>query len=850
MTGSFEAATAPEIITQPVSGVFQKDATGKTLTVSATPSTGECAYQWYSCDDAEGTNESSLGESAQTATYTVPTGTEGTYYYFCRVSDDGSNTTDTDIATVRILDRAPKQTWDVTEINYEDVKYNTTFWTETGANRTYRHDFEKNTYGTLQDNYGNDLLNGIQVIRPDGTLPLYLYCGSPYFGINAQGGKSKPAKFIVPVEDGKYYEVTYTSKDKGKEVGYLVAGATIVSGDNTRAFGADESWTKITFLVQATSTSMTLTNTAGETDGDANSCTLISIKEVAALVGAWSAGSGTIYKGDATPTPSFSVTASNGDVLDGSDYTVVYSLKDGSDDGLITIPVGGASFTLNNDVTGTATLIATLTSADEEAYLTPASNTYEYVYTVNAKTPTITLNKADNEISLRSTPVHRDADTDETATVTMEGAFLEGTSGTVSIVESVDGLSISPSVFTITDGSVGETVFTITYNSASGASGEATVRFSDGTNTKDLVIEYASVVAHEWATVTESTTWDWTTTSSTVQLKDDGSTTPAKAEDKEINAADFDGECNALDAKWPEGFNAAALILNKAEFVTRGSNHYYQGHIIKLKTSVPGTINVKYSSTGSKSRDLYINGSKYGETTSSTTYKESGEVAVAAGDIVISGMETDGSVSNYLHIEKIVFTAAPASVAGTITAANWNTFSSNYPLDLSTISGGTAYVAKSAADGKVVMTECTNKVAAGTGLMIKGTADAEFSINTTADATTAPEANLLVGLPNGGEAPVGSYVFGWPSEDATAYGFYYVDSAAAALGAGKAYLDAGGSVGARLSFIFDDEETTGITDNKRDTITNNGEYFNLAGQKVAQPTKGLYIVNGRKVVVR
>jgi len=30
----------------------------------------------------------------------------------------------------------------------------------------------------------------------------------------------------------------------------------------------------------------------------------------------------------------------------------------------------------------------------------------------------------------------------------------------------------------------------------------------------------------------------------------------------------------------------------------------------------------------------------------------------------------------------------------------------------------------------------------------------------------------------------------------------------------------------------------------------NGEFFNLAGQRVAQPTKGLYIINGKKVVVK
>jgi hypothetical protein len=43
-------------------------------------------------------------------------------------------------------------------------------------------------------------------------------------------------------------------------------------------------------------------------------------------------------------------------------------------------------------------------------------------------------------------------------------------------------------------------------------------------------------------------------------------------------------------------------------------------------------------------------------------------------------------------------------------------------------------------------------------------------------------------------------------------------------------------------------EATGIEAVK--TTKANGEYYNLAGQRVAQPTKGLYIVNGKKVVIK
>ena len=48
---------------------------------------------------------------------------------------------------------------------------------------------------------------------------------------------------------------------------------------------------------------------------------------------------------------------------------------------------------------------------------------------------------------------------------------------------------------------------------------------------------------------------------------------------------------------------------------------------------------------------------------------------------------------------------------------------------------------------------------------------------------------------------------------------------------------------------FADSETTAIETVKQD-VKANGEYFNLAGQRVAQPTKGLYIVNGKKVIMK
>ena len=49
---------------------------------------------------------------------------------------------------------------------------------------------------------------------------------------------------------------------------------------------------------------------------------------------------------------------------------------------------------------------------------------------------------------------------------------------------------------------------------------------------------------------------------------------------------------------------------------------------------------------------------------------------------------------------------------------------------------------------------------------------------------------------------------------------------------------------------FDFGETTGINAVNGSELKVNGEYYNLNGQRVANPTKGLYIVNGKKVVIK
>ena len=77
---------------------------------------------------------------------------------------------------------------------------------------------------------------------------------------------------------------------------------------------------------------------------------------------------------------------------------------------------------------------------------------------------------------------------------------------------------------------------------------------------------------------------------------------------------------------------------------------------------------------------------------------------------------------------------------------------------------------------------------------------------------------------------------------------FYKGGTNAKLNAYSAYIE-GAVTEARLSIIIDDE-TTGIDATLVNSEKANSEVFNLQGRKVAQPTKGLYIMNGKKVIVK
>ncbi len=84
---------------------------------------------------------------------------------------------------------------------------------------------------------------------------------------------------------------------------------------------------------------------------------------------------------------------------------------------------------------------------------------------------------------------------------------------------------------------------------------------------------------------------------------------------------------------------------------------------------------------------------------------------------------------------------------------------------------------------------------------------------------------------------------------------FYHKSANTALTAKpfRAYIVQTAAAGARImdvNFDLEGGETTGIVEMNSNRTKVSNQYYDLQGRKVAQPTKGLYIVNGKKYVVK
>ena len=150
-----------------------------------------------------------------------------------------------------------------------------------------------------------------------------------------------------------------------------------------------------------------------------------------------------------------------------------------------------------------------------------------------------------------------------------------------------------------------------------------------------------------------------------------------------------------------------------------------------------------------------------------------------------------------------------------------------------------AYVVTENNDKDVILAQVTTLMA-GEPYILKG-AEGSHTL-TVADQAEQPSTNKL----QISDEKTGTGVFVLANKS-KGVGFYrWVGGP---LGAGRVYLPAVTSSNA-IEYLGFNDDATGIHSIDNGQLTIDNVYYDLSGRRVAQPSKGLYIINGKKVVLK
>ena len=305
------------------------------------------------------------------------------------------------------------------------------------------------------------------------------------------------------------------------------------------------------------------------------------------------------------------------------------------------------------------------------------------------------------------------------------------------------------------------------------------------------------------------------------------------------------------DAKTVDGVELSGYYAQ-----SNGTN----GAPIIIETTQPGTLTIFLGGAVATNKSVNMKDGDNGisaKVLSSGAVIESGSkptTAIDAWDGLVFSLEANKSYKFFVggtkwRLAAIRYIASedddtPVTL---IPAKQYTTYVTTKALDFSNVSGLKAYIATKANATTVTINE-VSAVPAETPLLLiteNATPAAEGYAVPVAASAEAPDGNLLK-AGDGTTAIGGSSNFDYVLKD----GMFH-RATEGTVDKGKAYLhlDALPSNASELTIIVG--ETTGINSlTPSPSPKGDGSVYNLAGQRVAQPTKGLYIVNGKKIVIK
>jgi hypothetical protein len=216
---------------------------------------------------------------------------------------------------------------------------------------------------------------------------------------------------------------------------------------------------------------------------------------------------------------------------------------------------------------------------------------------------------------------------------------------------------------------------------------------------------------------------------------------------------------------------------------------------------------------------------------------------IANGDFEAPGTTGWSAVGNTMaQVEYVLGTIKDPGILISVGAAGWMTFRTGSAIEI-TDPSVKAYVAKYVADGNYVKLTEVTAVPAWQSVLIEAP-EGKYMVDIPAKVEGFPsddnDLQANDGTPKAGDGTL----YGLASKNGVV-GFYKV-ATTSEVPAWKIYLKI--AAADAPEFLPFEGNTTGIESVKASEAK--GEFFNLAGQRVAQPAKGLYIVNGKKVIFK
>jgi len=252
---------------------------------------------------------------------------------------------------------------------------------------------------------------------------------------------------------------------------------------------------------------------------------------------------------------------------------------------------------------------------------------------------------------------------------------------------------------------------------------------------------------------------------------------------------------------------------------------------------------VSKAGSGSNHRNegVSVNGENVANLTGNVNGLRSLMINVSSEESVITAYG-NGTSSYTDNLDYVIIKKLPATVSATIATSGYSTIASEYALDCAKLpSGLKAYKVTGATKTAVNLEEVSEAVQAGTGLILEGAPSDTYSIPVAVSGTDISSTNKL-------KAAVTATAVAANEAYILQGGEFHLVTEASTVPAGKAYLLATDvPAGVRALDMVVDGNADGITaiDNAQST---GNTMFDLSGRRVAKAQKGIYIVNGKKVV--